>query len=136
MKTNYSKLTSIALCALAAATFAPALRAAELNANDKKFLTQYEQVRAALAADDLAQAQQAATDLGEEGNAVAKSDKIATARTEFAKLSDHAVKLAAGQSGYYVANCPMLKKDWVQTNDKISNPYGGKDMLTCGSIKK
>lgn len=136
MKINYSKLTSISLCLLAAATFAPSLRAAELNDNDKKFLTQYEQVRAALAADDLAKAQKAATELGDEGSALAKSDKLATARTEFAKLSDHAVKLAAGQSGYYVANCPMVKKDWVQTSEKISNPYGGKDMLTCGSIKK
>lgn len=30
----------------------------------------------------------------------------------------------------------MVKKDWVQTSEKISNPYAGKEMLTCGSIKK
>ena len=29
----------------------------------------------------------------------------------------------------------MLKKDWVQTSDKIANPYGGAGMITCGEIK-
>jgi hypothetical protein len=24
----------------------------------------------------------------------------------------------------------------VQTSDKVENPYGGKDMLTCGEVKK
>ena len=44
--------------------------------------------------------------------------------------------MAAGQSGYYVVNCPMLKKDWVQNSEKIANPYGGKEMASCGEIKK
>lgn len=26
--------------------------------------------------------------------------------------------------------------DWVQTTTKINNPYFGKAMLTCGSIKE
>ncbi len=112
------------------------MRAAELNDNDKQFLAQYEKVRAALAADDLAGSKTAAADLKEEGASIANSDKIATARAEFVKLSDRATKLAAGQSGYYVVNCPMLKKDWVQTSTQISNPYAGKSMLTCGAIKK
>ena len=44
--------------------------------------------------------------------------------------------MAAGQSGYYVVNCPMVKKDWVQISEKIGNPYYGKEMATCGEIKK
>ena len=52
------------------------------------------------------------------------------------RLSDKAKELAAGQPGYYIVHCPMLEKDWVQTSDKIANPYGGKDMTTCGEIKK
>ena len=58
------------------------------------------------------------------------------ARAAFGKLSDKAVKAAAGQNGYYVAHCPMKNKDWVQTSTTISNPYGGKDMVGCGEIKK
>jgi hypothetical protein len=30
----------------------------------------------------------------------------------------------------------MLKKEWVQTSTTISNPYGGKEMVSCGEIKK
>jgi len=30
----------------------------------------------------------------------------------------------------------MLKKDWVQTSEKIGNPYYGKEMAGCGEIKK
>ena len=78
----------------------------------------------------------AAGDLGEEGGALAKSSSLKEARAAFEKLSDKAKQLVTGQSGYYVVNCPMLKKDWVQTSEKIANPYGGKEMATCGEIKK
>jgi hypothetical protein len=111
-------------------------RAAELSGEDQGFLGKYEKVRAALALDNLENAKKAATDLGEEGAAIAKSDKIATARTEFSKLSEHAIKLASGQSGYYVVSCPMVQKDWVQPVGPISNPYAGQSMPTCGAIRK
>ncbi|MBA3386032.1 MAG: hypothetical protein M3505_07460 [Verrucomicrobiota bacterium] len=136
METNYRKLAVLALIALTSATTPLPLKAAELSDNDKQFLAQYEKVRGALAADDLEGAKKAAAALNEEGAPIASSEKIAAARTEFAKLSDHAIKLAAGQNGYYIVNCPMLKKDWVQTSTQISNPYAGKEMLTCGVIKK
>ena len=110
--------------------------AAPLSDTDKQFLWRYEKVRSALATDDLTAAKTAAGDLGEEGAALTKSNSLKEARAAFEKLSDKAKQLAAGQSGYYVVNCPMLKKDWVQTNEKISNPYAGKDMLTCGVVKK
>ena len=111
--------------------------AADLSADDKNFLNGYEKVRAALAADDLNAAKQAAGDLGEEGAALTKSEKIDAARSEFAKLSERAIQLGRGQSGYYVANCPMIKNaNWLQTSTKISNPYAGKSMLECGVIKK
>lgn len=110
--------------------------AAELSSADKQFLAGYEKVRAALAADDLASAKKAAADLGSDGSDVTAADKIAAARAGFAKLSDRAITLAKGQPGYFVVNCPMVKKDWVQTSEKISNPYAGKEMLTCGVVKK
>ena len=108
--------------------------AAPLSDNDKQFLAGYEKVRAALAADDLGAAK--AIDLGDDGVALAKSSSLKEARLAFEKLSDKAKKTAAGQSGYYVVNCPMLKKDWVQTSEKIGNPYYGKEMASCGEIKK
>ncbi|CAN5439011.1 hypothetical protein BH18VER1_BH18VER1_05140 [soil metagenome] len=111
-------------------------KASDLSAEDKTFLDRYEKVRAALAADDLSTAKTAAGELGEQGAAVAKSDTIKAARSEFTKLSERAIELGRGKEGYYVANCPMLKKDWLQTSTKISNPYAGKSMLECGVIRK
>jgi hypothetical protein len=117
------------------ASIAP-LSAAQLTDQDKKFLAAYEKAHQALAADDLAGAKKAGAELGDSGAELSKSSSLADARNAFSKLSDEAQKRTAGQSGYYIAHCPMLNKDWVQTTDKISNPYGGKEMLTCGEIKK
>jgi hypothetical protein len=110
--------------------------AAPLSDNDKQFLAKYEKVRAALAADDLGAAKAAAGGLGDDGSALAKSSSLKEARLAFERLSDRAKKLVAGQPGYYVVHCPMLKKDWVQTSETIANPYYGKEMLSCGEIKK
>lgn len=110
--------------------------AAALSDSDKQFLAGYEKVRAALAADDLGGAKAAAVDLGNDGAPLAKSSSLKEARAAFEKLSDKAKQLVAGQGGYYVVNCPMLKKDWVQTSEKIGNPYYGKEMATCGEIKR
>ena len=110
--------------------------AANPSEKDKQFLTSYEKIHAALAADDLASAKSAAKDIGDAGSDISKANSLADARTAFEKLSEKAKSLIVGQSGFYVIHCPMLKKDWVQTTDKIANPYGGKDMTTCGEIKK
>lgn len=110
--------------------------AVELTTDDKQFLSGYEKVRSALAADDLNRAQQAAGEMGEAGATLAKSEKLEAARAEFTELSERAIQLGRGQSGYYVVNCPMLKKDWLQNSTKVSNPYAGKSMPDCGVIKK
>ena len=110
--------------------------AGPLSENDKQFLARYEKVRAALAADDLTSAKAAATDLNDDGVVLAKSSSLKEARAAFEKLCEMAKQKAAGQAGYYLVNCPMLKKDWVQTSEKIGNPYYGKEMAGCGEIKK
>jgi hypothetical protein len=133
---NKMKTLRIIVVLICAALGSAIIQAGTLSESDKQFLSHYEKVRSALAADDLAAAKTAAGDLGEEGAALAKSNSLKEARAAFEKLSDKAKQLAAGQSGYYVVNCPMLKKDWVQTSEKISNPYYGKEMATCGEIKK
>ena len=110
--------------------------AAELSPEEKQFLEAYVKVGAALTADNLQGAKEAAGQLGEPGAALAKSDKIAAARAEFEKLSPRAIQLGAGHDGYYVVNCPMLRKDWLQPAGKIANPYAGSSMPECGVIRK
>jgi hypothetical protein len=107
-----------------------------LSDKDKQFLIGYEKVHTALAADDLASAKSAASDLGEDGSEIAKAHSLKDARASFEKLSARAKSMVAGQSGYYVLHCPMLKKDWVQTSTTVANPYGGKEMVGCGEIQK
>jgi len=121
--------------AFAAPPSAP-LTAALLEA-DAAFLARYEHVHAALAADDFKAAQKAATGLdGAEG--IASAESLAKARVAFKALSLKAIEIAKGHEGFYVAHCPMVKgggADWLQTSKKISNPYFGSQMLTCGTIK-
>ena len=121
---------------MASGMIASSGHAANLSDQDKKFLTSYEKIHVALAADDLASAKAAATELGDSGSDIAKANSLKDARVGFEKLSAKAKQLAAGQSGYYAYHCPMLSKDWVQTSNTVANPYGGKDMVTCGEIQK
>ncbi len=104
------------------------------------FLYQYEVVRAALASDDLAAAQKAAREISNDENAgnLAKAATLADAREAFKKLSTRALRLVKHQDGFFIAHCPMAKGgggDWVQVTGKVNNPFFGKSMLTCGSIK-
>jgi hypothetical protein len=123
-------------CVLVFSGIAASLQAGELSQSDKYFLRGYEKMRSALVADDLAKANEAAQELTESGFQVARSETLDFARDEFAKLSKMAVIVAAGQAGYYVMHCPVLDKDWVQTSKQVSNPYGGKEMIACGEIKR
>ena len=131
------KLTfRLSLSAFVLSLFAAPLYAAQLTDQNRQFLTAYEKVHHALVADDLATAKSVAGDLGTEGAELSKSSSLKDARAAFEKLSAKAKQLTAGQSGYHIAHCPMLNKDWVQTSTTISNPYGGKEMVGCGEIQK
>ncbi|MBN8708042.1 MAG: DUF3347 domain-containing protein [Verrucomicrobia bacterium] len=107
-------------------------------------LDNYTAVSTALAQDNLSAAKSAATTLAEgakgtalaeHASALVKSDSLATAREHFKAISEEAVKLADGKAGYYVFTCPMVKAEWVQKTKEVQNPYMGKEMLGCGSIK-
>ncbi len=135
MNTKKSLVTALT-SALTLLTLAGPLSAAPLTDQNKQFLAAYDKVGHALVADDLANAKKAAVELDAAGADLSKSNSLEQARAAFSKLSDQAEKLAAGQSGYYVMHCPMKNKDWVQTSQKIENPYGGKEMLTCGELRK
>jgi hypothetical protein len=110
--------------------------AEELSESDKFFLAGYEKLRAALVAEDLARVNEAAAELSESGFEVPKSETLERARDAFDKTSEIAIKVAAGQPGYYVMHCSKLNRDWVQTTTEPSNPFGGKELVSCGEIKK
>jgi hypothetical protein len=136
MKITKQKFITLFCAAIAFVMLASLGQAANLLDHDKKFLASYEKIHTALAVDDLTGAKAAATELGDSGTDIAKANSLQEARSAFEKLSGRAKTKIAGQSGYYVAHCPMLNKDWVQTSTTISNPYGGKEMVSCGEIKK
>ena len=128
----------LALLALATATLTSAALA------EDAILDNYVAVSTALAQDNLAGAKSAAATLAENtkdkplaehASALAKSDSLETARAHFKAVSEEAVKLATGKADYFVFTCPMAKADWVQKTKEVQNPYMGKAMPGCGSIK-
>ncbi len=135
MKIPIYNLRTLLAATIAMAVIAGSAQAENLSDKDKQFLAGYEKIHTALVADDLSSAKDAAKELGEEGSDIANAQSLKDARSGFEKFSGRAKTLVAGQPGYHVAHCPMLKKDWVQTSDKVANPYGGKDMLSCGKMK-
>ena len=64
---------------------------------------------------------------------------IKAARAAFAALSDAVITYAQRQkaaisSDVRVAYCPMARKHWLQTGEKVQNPFYGKAMSECGRI--
>ncbi len=131
-----NKLKNLAVVTVSLALIHISASAAELKDQDKKFLASYEKAHVALTTDNLDGAKAAASELESDGAELSKSTSLKDARSAFEKLCGKAKQLTAGQTSYYVVHCPMLNKDWVQTSTTIANPYGGKDMATCGEVKK
>lgn len=120
----------------------------------KAIVASYLEMQAQLAADkfdDLPTAAQGITlqaaQMGPAGDAIGKAvsaveaaTDLKTARDAFAALSD-AVIAAARAEGWAqlpdvkVAYCPMVKRSWLQTGDKIKNPYYGSKMPECGEFR-
>jgi len=71
---------------------------------------------------------------------LASATEIDDARTKFATLSEAIDAYMTGlhlkaPEGVRVAVCPMVQKPWLQKGEAIENPYYGKEMLTCGSLR-
>ncbi|MEI8340112.1 MAG: DUF3347 domain-containing protein [Verrucomicrobiota bacterium] len=129
-----------------------ALAVSPLSAADNahsKTLQQYDAVRTALVADNLAAAKKAGTalaaaakeesvsDIQDASQKLADSSSLKDARAAFLIISLVIEKMVKGQPGYFVVTCPMIKGSvWVQTTDKIGNPYAGREMPECGEIRK
>ena len=62
------------------------------------------------------------------------------ARVKFGALSEAIDTYASGlklkmPEGVRVAFCPMAEKPWLQEGSTLNNPYYGKSMLDCGTLK-
>ena len=79
-------------------------------------------------------------DVASQAAKVAESKNLKAARHWFKPLSKSFVDYLSAhpdKSGKYnVAYCPMAKASWIQKGATIRNPYFGKSMLNCGTIKK
>jgi hypothetical protein len=142
-----NKTLPIMMALMGALVALPAIGGKPAIGQPSNVLVAYEKVSQALANDDLAAVKTAAATLSErareDGNqtiarhadALAKSDSLEAAREHFKAMADEAAKLAQGTT-YHVVHCPMAKANWVQSGDKIMNPYLGKKMQQCGSMIK
>jgi hypothetical protein len=142
----------LAICLIVAS---PVSSAVSTSDELKAAVATYFQIQKQLAADTIDGVKDAATTLagqsdklGEGGPAVAKAAKalgeagdLKAAREAFGPLSDAIVAAAKAEGWKDVSDaklmyCPMVKRQWLQADATIRNPYFGKSMLSCGEIKK
>lgn len=78
-------------------------------------------------------------DVAKQAEALAKAKDLKAAREAFKPLSTSLVKYLAdnkaGKGTYHEGYCPMVKASWLQKETDVKNPYMGKAMLTCGTLK-
>ena len=81
-----------------------------------------------------------AAETSQQATKVAQSKSLKSARHSFKALSQSFVDYLANHPDktgkYRVAYCPMAKASWIQEGEAIRNPYFGKSMLNCGSLKR
>jgi len=105
---------------------------------------------AAPASADLAPPQRTAWDkhaatLAKAVGAVADTSDLAAVRQQFKVLSDELIAVGrhfgnpTGEDVYQL-HCPMAfdnkGADWLQPDEKVRNPYYGKEMLNCGTVEE
>lgn len=70
---------------------------------------------------------------------IVSAKNIDAQRTSFAKLSSDISTLSTSykldEKTVYVMYCPMKKASWLSSEEEVKNPFYGKSMLTCGSVK-
>ena len=121
----------------------------------KAILEPYLRIQTALHADNLADAKKdaravadQAAKLGAAGAAMQaaaaalqQAADLKAARAAFGRLGDALMKQAKDSGaplgdGVNVAYCPMVQKYWLQTGEKIRNPFYGKEMSDCGRLSE
>jgi len=120
----------------------------------KAVVGSYLEIHAQLAADKIdgiktpaAAIVTAAQTMGDAGAPIAKAAKavgdaadLKIARDAFGVLSETVAAAAKAEgwkdlSDIKLAYCPMVKRPWLQKDEKIRNPYYGSTMLECGEFK-
>jgi hypothetical protein len=143
------KLALVGLCIVSFASIAQASDAM------KAIVGSYLEIHARLATDKFdgikapaAALAARAEGLGEAGAGMVKAARtvgnapdLKAARDAFGGLSDAVIAAAKAEgwkdlSDVKLAYCPMVQRSWLQKDEKISNPYYGSAMLTCGEFKK
>lgn len=78
-------------------------------------------------------------EVARQAETLGKARDLKAAREAFKPLSASLVKFLgdnqAGKGMYHEAYCPMVKASWLQKEAEVRNPYMGKAMLTCGTLK-
>ena len=71
---------------------------------------------------------------------IKNGSELKTQRKQFSELSLNYYKLLEEMKintiDLYYQYCPMANAYWISENSKISNPYYGKKMISCGSTKE
>src|SRR6266550_5762369 len=79
------------------------------------------------------------SDVATQAEALAQAKDLKAAREAFKPLSASLIKYLADnkvpKGTYHEVYCPMVKASWLQKGTDIKNPYMGKEMLTCGTLK-
>ncbi|QOW11426.1 DUF3347 domain-containing protein [Kaistella flava (ex Peng et al. 2021)] len=77
--------------------------------------------------------------LRKDASKIAESRSIETQRASFNGLSRNMISLTQkfklSDKPVFVQYCPMAEASWLSAEKEIKNPYYGKSMLTCGSVK-
>ena len=77
--------------------------------------------------------------LRKEASTISESRSIETQRASFGQLSNNMIALTKqfkfSDSSVFVQYCPMADASWLSAEKAVKNPFYGKSMLTCGSVK-
>ena len=135
------------------------LSAQKSDASISKLYQNYLNIKTALATDNSDQASKAANTfiksasmvdykvlsegnldvLRKNASKIADSRSIETQRESFNGLSQNMISMTKNfklsDKSVFVQYCPMAEASWLSAEKEIKNPYYGKSMLTCGSVK-
>ena len=77
--------------------------------------------------------------LRKDASQIAESRSIETQRENFGELSQNMIVLSKefklADKSVFVMYCPMADANWLSSEKVIKNPFYGKLMLSCGSVK-
>jgi Cu(I)/Ag(I) efflux system membrane protein CusA/SilA len=110
----------------------------------------YESVRQALVEQSLDRARSGAValqkqaleakrgDVASSAKALASASTLESARTAFGNISEAMIAYRRDMKADRpaVAYCSMVKHSWLQAEGPISNPYVGREMATCGELRR